>query len=139
MRKKAIILSLIGSMIGISAFSGCGAEKDTHNISTGSKEITVTDMANREVTLPETPQKIVSLLASDVEILYALGAEDQIVGIGEYCNYPTKAIEEKTVVSTGAETNLEQILALEPDLVIIGSMAQDVEQAEQIEKQEFLL
>lgn len=135
----ALALSLFGCSADNQTTSASESAGDTQTSSATestaeeSTEITVTDMMGREVTLPDTPERIVSLLASDVEILYALGAQDQIVGVGEYCNYPPEAMEEKTVVATGNETNLEQILALDPDLVIIGAMAQDTEQAEQIE------
>ena len=91
------------------------------------------DMLGREINLQEPAQRIVALTASDVEILYALGAGDRLVGRGEYCNYPLEALEVPSVQS-GMETNIEQIIALEPDLVIAAKMAQSPEQAEALEK-----
>ena len=75
-----------------------------------------TDMAGREVTLQEPARRVVVLTASDVEILYALGAGDTLAGRGEYANYPLAALDVPSVQS-GMETNIEQIIALEPDLV----------------------
>ena len=98
----------------------------------GEKAVTVTDMAGRTVTLEEPPQRVVALLASDVEIIYAIGAGDLLVGVGEYCDYPAEA-KEKTVIASGAGTNLEQILSLRPDVVIMGEMAQDPQQLAQLE------
>ena len=91
---------------------------------------TLTDMAGREVA-PVTAQRVVILTPSDVEILYALGAGDTLVGRGEYADYPVEALEVPSVQS-GMETNLEQIIALAPDLVIMGKMAQTVEQSEKL-------
>ncbi len=95
--------------------------------------ITVTDMTGREITLDGPATKIVALTASDVEIIYALGAGDLLVGRGEYCDYPAEVLD-KPVVKSGAETNLEEILALEPDVVIMATMAQSKEQVEALEQ-----
>ena len=94
--------------------------------------ITVTDMTGREITLDGPATKIVALTASDVEIIYALGAGDLLVGRGEYCDYPADVLE-KPVVKSGAETNLEEILKLEPDVVIMATMAQTKDQVEALE------
>ncbi len=95
--------------------------------------ITVTDMTGREIVLDGPASKIVALTASDVEILYALGAGDLLVGRGEYCDYPAEALE-KPSVQSGYETNLEEIISLEPDVVIMATMAQTEEQVEELEK-----
>ena len=55
--------------------------------------ITVVDMMGREVTLTEVPQRVVALSAGECEILYALGAEDTLVGRGTYCDYPAEILE----------------------------------------------
>jgi iron complex transport system substrate-binding protein len=148
MRKRGILSLFILGAIILSLFCGCsdnGTEDNSAEINgedktelsngdadEGGDAVSVIDAEGREVTVPASPQKIVSTLASDVEILYAIGAGDQIVGVGEYCDYPAE-VSEKEVVASGAETNLEQILALAPDVVIMGSMAQDMEQVEQLE------
>ena len=95
--------------------------------------VTLTDMTGREITLDAAATKIVALTASDVEIIYALGAGDLLVGRGEYCDYPAEVLD-KPVVKSGAETNLEEILALEPDVVIMATMAQTKEQVEALEQ-----
>ena len=48
--------------------------------------ISVADMVGRTITLEKPAEKIVALTAADVEILYAIGAGDALVGRGEYCN-----------------------------------------------------
>ena len=94
--------------------------------------VTVTDMTGREITLDGPATKIVALTASDVEIIYALGAGDLLVGRGEYCDYPAEVLD-KPVVKSGAETNLEEILALEPNVVIMATMAQTEDQVKALE------
>lgn len=95
--------------------------------------MTVTDMKGREITLDAPAARIVALSPSDCEILYALGAEDTLVGRGQYCDYP-EAVLEIPAVNSGAETNLEQILALNPQVVVMTAMAQTTEQVEALEK-----
>lgn len=98
-----------------------------------STAVTVTDMAGREISLDAPATKVVALTASDCEILAALGAEDTLVGRGEYCDYP-ESILEVPAVQSGADTNLEQIIALEPQVVIMAKMAQTEEQVAALEE-----
>ncbi len=94
--------------------------------------ITVTDMTGREVTLDAPATKIVALTPSDCEILFAIGSGDTVVGRGEYCDYPEAALELPSV-SSGSDTNIEQIIALGPDVVIMSTMAQTPEHVESLE------
>ena len=93
---------------------------------------TVTDMTGREVELAAPAQRIVALTPSDCEILSAIGAGDLLVGRGTYCDYPAE-VSELPVVASGADTNVEQILALEPDVLIMSTMAQTEEQVAALE------
>jgi iron complex transport system substrate-binding protein len=94
--------------------------------------ITVTDMTGKTVTLPEPPERVVALTASDCEILYAIGAGNTLVGRGEYCDYPEE-VKDVPAVQSGSETNIEQIIALEPQIVILSTMAQTKEQIASLE------
>jgi len=90
------------------------------------------DMAGRKIHLDKPAEKIVALTASDCEILYAIGAGDKLVGRGEYCDYPADVTKLPSVES-GAETNIEQIIALDPDVVVMNFMAQTKEQVTALE------
>ena len=94
--------------------------------------VTVTDMAGREITLDAPATRVVALSASDCEIIYALGAGELLVGRGEYCDYPAEVLEVPAVQS-GAETNIEQIIALEPQVLFMTKMAQTEEQIAALE------
>lgn len=91
--------------------------------------IAVTDMMGREITLTEPATRIVALTAADCEILCALGCGDALVGRGEYCDYPPE-VQEVPSVESGYATNIEQIIALEPQVVLMGTMAQTTEQVD---------
>lgn len=94
--------------------------------------ITITDMTGRVTKFDKPAEKIVALTAADCEILYALGAGSTVVGRGEYCDYPAEVTAVPSVQS-GADTNIEQIIALNPDVVIMSTMAQTEAQISSLE------
>src|SRR3989442_1283749 len=75
------------------------------------------DMLGREVTLAAPPARIISLVPSATEILYALAAEERLAGVTDFCDYPPAARRRPTVGGM-VNPNLEAIVALKPDLVI---------------------
>ncbi|UVI32596.1 ABC transporter substrate-binding protein [Paenibacillus spongiae] len=81
--------------------------------------LTVKDATNVEITFNAAPQKVVTLVPSETEIMYAIGAGDQVVGVDDYSNYPAEAAE-KTKIG-GMEANIEAIVGLKPDLVLASS------------------
>ncbi|MGD8553188.1 MAG: ABC transporter substrate-binding protein, partial [Anaerolineales bacterium] len=84
--------------------------------------IVLTDGLGREVVLAEPAQRIVSIAPSNTEILYAIGAGDQVIGRDEVSDYPAEVLEVASIGSTYGELNTEAILALEPDLVLAAAL-----------------
>lgn len=84
---------------------------------TADASITVRDLLGRDVTLPAAPVRIVSLVPSATEILFALGADDRLVGVTRFCDFPDAA-RKKASVGDMLAPSLETIAALKPDLVI---------------------
>jgi iron complex transport system substrate-binding protein len=77
----------------------------------------VTDEVGRRVSIPQPVRRIVSLAPNLTEIVYALGAEERLVGVTDYCDYPPAA-RQKPKVGGAVNPSLEQIVALKPDLVL---------------------
>lgn len=88
-----------------------------------SAAITVVDGIGKEVTLDKKPERIISLMPSNTEILYALGVGDQVVGVTELCNYPEDTAT-KAKVSDSFNINIEEIVALKPDVVFAYTLGQ---------------
>jgi iron complex transport system substrate-binding protein len=84
--------------------------------------IVLTDDLGREVVLEAPAASIVSLAPSNTEILYAIGAGDQVVGRDEYSDYPEAVTALESVGGGMDEYNLEAITALEPDLVLAAGI-----------------
>jgi iron complex transport system substrate-binding protein len=74
-------------------------------------------MLGREVALPAPPRRIVSLVPSATELIYALGGEDRLVGRTDFCDYPPAA-RSKPSVGGMISPSLERIATLKPDVVI---------------------
>ena len=137
-RTRSTAALLIAAML--LALTACGSPKEggqspSENPSSNASadtSVTVTDMMGRTVTLKEPATRVVALTASDCEILFAIGAGDTLVGRGTYCDYPAEVLD-VPAVDSGSETNIEQILALEPQVLLMSTMSQTEEQVKQLE------
>lgn len=67
--------------------------------------------------------RYISLAPSTTEILFALGLDEEIVGVSTYCDYPPAAIK-KEKVGTFSQPNMERILLLKPDIVFCTGLEQ---------------
>lgn len=77
--------------------------------------VTLTDAVGNEITFEEAPKTIVSMQPSNTEILFALGLNEEIVGVNDYDNYPEEALEKEKI--GGLEFNVEKIVSMQPDVV----------------------
>ncbi|HCW3283874.1 TPA: ABC transporter substrate-binding protein [Listeria monocytogenes] len=80
------------------------------------EKIEVKDATGNTITLEEAPTKIVSLMPSNTEILFALDLGDKVKGVTAYDDYPKEAQKVEKVTSTSVDT--EKIIAIKPDLVL---------------------
>lgn len=81
-----------------------------------------TDGLDREVMLDKPAQKIVSMAPSNTEILFAVGAGEQVIGRDEFSDYPAQAASLPSVGGGFGDYNLEAIVDLEPDLVLTAEI-----------------
>ena len=98
-------------------FTACNSPK------TNSKEAFFTweDSYHRHVQLDTAPQRIVSISPAITEVMFLVGAQDKLVGVSDFCNYPPET-EKITKIGGMHNINFEQLLSLHPDVVLIGSM-----------------
>ncbi len=76
---------------------------------------TFVDDAGRKLYFAQPPRRVLSLAPSLTEMLFAIGLDEQIVGVTNFCNYPPAAANKPKVGYT--HPNLESLLALRPDMV----------------------
>ncbi len=84
--------------------------------------IQLTDGLGTEVTLPGPAARIVSLGASNTEILFAIGAEDLLAGADQFSNFPEAAKPLATISAGYGTLDVESIKALAPDLVLAAEI-----------------
>lgn len=80
--------------------------------------LTVTDQLRRRVEIPFPPQRIVSLVPSQTELLFDLGVGERVVGVTKFCIYPSEARQSATVIGGTKSFDFDKIAALKPDLII---------------------
>jgi len=90
-----------------------------------------TDDMGREVYIAESPQRIVSHVPPITETLFALGLEERIVGVSDYCDYP-EAAKAKPSIGDYFNPAIENILALNPDLVLTDGHSQNIQQLDEL-------
>lgn len=107
----SILLGLIGSMV-----IACQQQFQPE---------TYTDDMGRAVTIDEVPQRIVSHVPSITEILFALGLDEKVVGVSDYCDYPPEA-KAKPSVGNYFDPSIEKIIELDPDLVLTDGQSEGI-------------
>ncbi|MGI8650055.1 MAG: ABC transporter substrate-binding protein [Rubrobacter sp.] len=95
--------------------------------------LTVTDSANREVKIDEEPENISSMAPRVTETLFAVEAEDKVVGVTTSDDYPEEVSEIETV-GDYSEINIEKVLALDTDLLFV-SFDTTAERADELQEQ----
>ena len=93
------------------------------------------DDAGQTLEFSRPPQRIVSLAPHLTELLFAVGAGSQVVGVDAASDYP-KAAQAQPRVGDFSRINFERILALKPDLVVVwvgGNRAADIHRLKQMD------
>jgi iron complex transport system substrate-binding protein len=74
---------------------------------------------------PAVPQRIISLIPSVTEMLFAIGAGPRVIGVGNFDRYPPEALT-RTKVGGLIDPDIERIIALKPDLVVVYATQTDL-------------
>jgi iron complex transport system substrate-binding protein len=102
------------------AAAGCASSASgSSNTPPAPKPLITTDAHGTPIMIPaKTPQRIVSLTPGDSEMLAAVGVSARVVGVDAFTNYPADMAAKPKVSSSDGSPNVEQIIALNPDLVL---------------------
>lgn len=127
MKKLLSVLLALVMLLSVAAFTKTAKATVPKAVS-----YKVTDSRGVKVTFNKTPKRIISLLPSDTEIVYAFGLGKNLIAVSEYCNYPADTKNKKRLPS-GSKINVESIISLKPDVVIMGKMSQSDAQFKQLQ------
>ena len=97
-------------------------------------DFSAVDSRGKEIILERKPQRIISLAPANTEILFALGLDEEIVGITDYCNYPPEKVVKIEKIGGFSTPNIEKIVSLNPDIVFgtSGVQKQAVQRLEEL-------
>ncbi|MBS6565237.1 MAG: hypothetical protein DBY09_00115 [Selenomonadales bacterium] len=126
--KKKLLVVLLALTLAICALAGCAPADQSISPSAGpsqtqSASITAVDFMENSITLEQAPKRIVSLTASNTEMLCELGLEDKLVGVDAYSDYP-ESVKELTIVGDYIAPDIEKIIELKPDIVFASNQLQ---------------
>lgn len=76
------------------------------------------DQTGYKLEVQSPPQRIISLVPSQTELLFELGLEDQVVGITKFCIHPPSWFKNKQRVGGTKKINHSLIRSLQPDLIL---------------------
>ena len=120
-RVLGLLVLLLSLSLGIAAAparaADCAATPMASPVAAAAFPLTLSDDLGRQVEIRSAPRRIVSLAPSNTEILFALGLAERVVAVDAYSDYPPAAAE-KPRVGDYIAPDLEQIVALDPDLVL---------------------
>lgn len=126
-RRSLLAGILAGIMAAALALAGCGSGSGSgsagHSTPAGGAYPVTVKASGGPVTLDERPTRIVSLSPTTTEMLYAIGAGNQVKAVDEDSNYPAKAPRTKL---SGFQPNVESIAGYRPDLVVLSYDSGDV-------------
>lgn len=129
-RLALILISLL--LLSIATVSSCKTEAP--KLAEAKKGRSFLDDREKEVNLPPVVERAISLAPNITEIAFAVGAGEKIVGVTTFCNYPEDAKKIQKVGDT-LKPNIENIIALKPQVVFVSTASQLEAFTETLEKQ----
>ncbi len=102
---------------------GGAAEAPSQTTTAATFPVTVEGASGKALTITSRPERIVSLSPTATEMLYAIGAGDQVEAVDDQSNFPPQAPRTKL---SGFQPNVEAIAGYRPDLVLLSNDEQDV-------------
>ncbi|GEM_PF-193264 len=120
-RRFFAILSLVFVLSML--LSACGTSSGTQATPTPScPSMQADDAYGKPITFSCTaPQKIITLIPAESEIVAALGLDNRVVAVDNYTDYPADLASKPKISNSGGVYNIEEIVALKPDLVLSDS------------------
>jgi len=114
---KRYIILFCFTLLVVLSFAAC-----TPAANAGANPIALTDGLGRPVSLAAPAKKIVSMAPSNTEILFAIGAGEQVIGRDEFSDYPAEASSLPSVGGSMGTYSIETIASLKPDLVLAAEI-----------------
>ena len=95
---------------------------------------TFKDQLGREISLKNSPKRIISLVPSQTELLCSLALENELVGVTKFCIHPYHLKSTKTIVGGTKKVDFEKIKSLNPDFILCNKEENSYDFLPELEK-----
>lgn len=92
-----------------------------------------TDQTGYKINIGQFPQRIISLVPSQTELLFHLGLNERVIGITKFCIHPESWQKSKTIVGGTKNVDIEKIISLSPDFIIANKEENSFEDIKQLQ------
>jgi iron complex transport system substrate-binding protein len=123
MGRRLVLFVISVAVVAAACASDGEAGRESTRPSTGAAFPVTLTTSNGDVTIDERPERIISLSPTATEMLFAIGADDQVIAVDDQSNFPPDA---PTTDLSGFEPNVEAIASYEPDLVVYSTEPGDL-------------
>jgi len=125
---RTVYVTLIIAVIAVTILGLYLVDSSNESDSQTVYPITFVDSLGRNVTLTNQPERIISVIPSTTETIFALGAGDRVVGVTRFDVYPpelVRGLENGSIISVGSgrSIDIEKVVALDPDIIFVGREA----------------
>lgn len=114
---RRVLVLLVALSLVLVSLVGCNTQKENSN---SMDPLTIKDSSGTDVTISKKPERIISLVPSSTEVIYALGLGDKIVGVTTYDDYPAEVKSKEKIGDL--KVNTEKVVSLQPDLILANSL-----------------
>ena len=129
---RRVLCTLLLFAFSILVFFSCKTEAPKSQYAKAQREFL--DDREKKISLPAKVDRAISLAPNITEIAFAVGAGEKLVGVTTFCNYPEEAKKIQKVGDT-LKPNIENIIALKPQVVFVSTASQLEAFTKTLEKQ----
>ena len=116
--QRKLLFTTLASLIILLLAACSPADQAAPENAASAEPLVFTDGRGVDITLAGPAERIVSLAPSNTEILFAIGAGEQVVGRDAFSDFPAEALTVTDIGGGWGEIDTETLLALEPDLIL---------------------
>ncbi len=116
-KKTKKLLCILFTLLILISFASCSNTTSSSGAANTAYPLSITDDLGNNVTIDAKPLKIISTSPAVTEILFALGLDDEIVGVSSSCDYP-QAAKSKPHLFDFSGPNIESIIQADPDIIL---------------------
>jgi iron complex transport system substrate-binding protein len=123
---KGLLYAIMAMILALTTLPGSAAAP-VHGDAGHGYPVSLKDSGNHFVVLKQRPRRVVSLVPTATDIIYALGAQAALVGVTYHSTYPAE-VNTKAVLGGFFRPSVQGITTLKPDAIFYSAIQKEVEE-----------